>query len=63
MAAVVNGSFASPLANAQYPPASSTLPTNGLFSKVYNGTSGFNLLLTVFLILVAYDQCEISSTI
>ena len=57
MAAMTNGSFASPLADAQYSPVGA-LPAGGLLSAVYNGLSGFNLLLAAFTMLVAYDQCE-----
>lgn len=53
----MNGSFASPLADAQYSPVGA-LPAGGLLSAVYNGISGFNLLMTAFTMLVAYDQCE-----
>ena len=56
MAAVMNGSFASPIANADYIALSSV--DGGLFSKVYNGMSGLSLTVTVLLMLVAYDQCE-----
>ena len=54
MASVVNGSFASPLANANLPVSSDS----GLLSRVYNGTSGLNAFITFLLILVAYDQCK-----
>lgn len=56
MAAVVNGSFSSPIANADYTPISSG--DGGLLSKVYNGMSGLSATVTVLLILVAYDQCK-----
>lgn len=54
MATVVNGSFASPLANADFP----ILSDGGLLSRVYNATSGLSVFVTFLLILVAYDQCE-----
>lgn len=54
MASVVNGSFASPLANADY----MSVSDGGLLSRVYNGVSGLSVLVTIFLMLVAYDQCE-----
>lgn len=56
MASVINGSFASPLANADFPSASD----GGLLSRVYNGVSGLSVFVTFLLILVAYDQCELS---
>ena len=56
MAAVVNGSFSSPIATADYSPISSG--DGGLLSKVYNGMSGLSATVTVLLILVAYDQCK-----
>ena len=54
MASVVNGSFASPLANADFPVASD----GGLLSRALNGSSGLSLFITFLLMLVAYDQCE-----
>ena len=56
-AAVNNASFTSPVANADYS-ASLDAVTGGLLSRVYDGMSGFNLFLSLLLILVAYDQCE-----
>lgn len=55
MASSVNGSFASPLANADFPSVSD----GGLLSSVYNGVSGLSVFVTFLLILVAYDQCEL----
>lgn len=57
MASIPNGSFASPLTHAQYPLAPASTPA-GLVARVYNGTSAFSLLITAFLLLVAYDQCN-----
>lgn len=54
MAAVVNGSFASPIANADYTPSSPA--DGGLLSTAYNGMSGLNVTIAVLVILVAYDQ-------
>lgn len=62
MASMPNGSFASPLAHAQYPIAPVSTPA-GLVTRVYNGTSAFSLLVTVFLLLVTYDQCNGNSGI
>ncbi|KAL8791937.1 MAG: hypothetical protein Q9195_005513 [Heterodermia aff. obscurata] len=58
MAAVVNGSFASPLANAHYP-STSAFPSNGLFFQLYNGMNAVSLIMSALLMLVAYDQCSI----
>lgn len=55
MASVVNGSFASPLADANMP----VVLDNGLLSKVYNGMSGLNVCVSFLLVLVAYDQCKL----
>jgi len=54
MASLMNGSFASPLANADFPAVSD----DGLLSRVYNGMSGLSMFVTFLLMLVAYDQCE-----
>ena len=56
MAALMNGSFASPFANADYIALSSV--DGGLFSRVYSSMSGLSLTVTVLFMLVAYDQCE-----
>ena len=57
MDTILNGSFTSPLANANL-----RLPTDsddtGLLSSLYNGVSGWNAVLTLLLALVAYDQSE-----
>jgi hypothetical protein len=57
MDALANASFASPLANAnlKIPPGSSN---TGLLTGLYNGFNVWTALVTVFLTLVAYDQCE-----
>jgi len=55
MASIPNGSFASPLAHAQYPIVPPSTPA-GLVARVYNGRSAFSLLVTAFLLLIAYDQ-------
>ncbi|KAK4697285.1 sterol 22-desaturase, partial [Lecanoromycetidae sp. Uapishka_2] len=52
MASVLNGSFASPLANADF----SAISDDGLLSRMYNGMSGLSVFVTFFLTLVAYDQ-------
>lgn len=59
MDTVFNGSFTSPLANADLH-IPRDLDGAGLLSSVYNGVSGWNAVLTLILALVAYDQCEAS---
>lgn len=54
MASVLNGSFASPLASADF----SAVSDDGLLSRAYNGMSALSMFVTFFLMLVAYDQCE-----
>ena len=55
MASLVNGSFASPLADANL----RIVTEGGWLAKVYNGMSGLNVLISFLLVLVAYDQCEL----
>ena len=57
MASLVNGSFASPLADANL--SLKTVTEGGWLAKVYNGMSGLNVLISFLLVLVAYDQCEL----
>ena len=57
MASLVNGSFASPLADAN--PSLRIVTEGGWLAKVYNGMSGLNVLISFLLLLVAYDQCEL----
>lgn len=57
MAAAMNGSFSSPIADAAYKAVTNT-NNGGLLSRMYNGVNGLSFAITVFLILVAYDQCE-----
>ncbi|KAL6719855.1 RNA polymerase C-22 sterol desaturase [Lecanora helva] len=52
MASVVNGSFASPLAHADLP----IVPNNSLLSRVLSSINGLSVFVTLFLLLVAYDQ-------
>lgn len=54
MASLVNGSFASPLADANL----RIVTEGGWLAKVYNGMSGLNVLISFLLVLVAYDQGE-----
>ena len=58
MAAIVNATFASPIANADYTAFSPA--DGGILSRVYNGISGLSVTVTLLLILVAYDQCELT---
>ncbi|KAL9600040.1 MAG: hypothetical protein Q9219_003410 [cf. Caloplaca sp. 3 TL-2023] len=51
----VNGSFASPVADADYPRPIDTAGS-GLIGQLYDGLNGYSLILTIFLLLVAYDQ-------
>lgn len=51
----MNGSFPSPLANADYVSASD----GGLLSRAFNSISGLSAFLTFLMILIAYDQCEL----
>lgn len=53
----LNGSYASPLANAQYL-ANSNEVAGGFLSRIY-GLNSFSLIATVFLMLVVYDQCKL----
>ena len=55
MASLVNGSFASPLADANM----RIVMEGGWLAKVYNGMSGLNVLISFLLVLVAYDQCKL----
>ena len=58
MAAAVHKSFASPAANAEYPTALHDV-AGGLLARVYNGVSGTSMVVTMLLLLVAYDQCAL----
>jgi hypothetical protein len=60
MATHINGGFASPLADAQYP-APLNSGAGGFLSRAYNGLSAFNILALFFLTVVLYDQCELGS--
>jgi C-22 sterol desaturase len=56
MAAVQNASFASPLAHVGFGAFSENTLLDGVLSTI-TGLSGWTIALTVFLGLVAYDQC------
>ena len=55
MAAILKSSFASPTADAKYP---AVFPSSddGFLSRVYSGMSAWSIVLTLFLMLVTYDQ-------
>ena len=57
MAALSNGSFVSPLANLDHVAAMPITDSSFLF-HVYSGINAWSAVLTVLLMLVAYDQCE-----
>ncbi|KAI4096280.1 MAG: hypothetical protein LQ348_006311 [Seirophora lacunosa] len=50
-----NASFASPVADADYP-ASFDNGAEGFLAQMYSGLNGYSLVITTFLLLVAYDQ-------
>ena len=55
MASATNGTFASPLADGTLP---NTLNgDSGLLSSLFGTFNGYSLALSLFLVLVAYDQC------
>lgn len=53
---VANASFVSPTADAKFAQKISQFDTNGIVSTLLNGVNGWTITLTVFLMLVAYDQ-------
>lgn len=58
LAAALNRSFASPVSSFDYPAAQKTA-IEGLLLRIYDGISGFNVFVTLILVLVAYDQCKL----
>lgn len=54
--ASVNGSFASPAADASLHAAVAS--PSGLFMALVNNMSGWGAVLALFLFAVAYDQCQ-----
>lgn len=54
--ASINGSFASPAADASLHAAVTS--SSGLFMAIYNNISGWGAVLALFLFAVAYDQCR-----
>lgn len=59
MAGVVNASFSSPTADAQYPFVGG-VAEGGLLSQLFNGFNFLSVSVSLLLVLVAYDQCESS---
>lgn len=57
MAYAVNGTQASPLADASF--GNTDMPSeSGILSALYNGVNGLSLTVSVLVLLVAYDQCR-----
>jgi len=52
-----NASFVSPTADAKVAHTIAAFNASGVLSKMLNNLSGWQLVLTVILSLVAYDQC------
>jgi C-22 sterol desaturase len=57
MATASNGSFASPLADAKYAQIIGHPQLDGLLGRL-GELSGWQIALTLLLVLVAYDQCK-----
>ncbi len=57
-----NGTWASPVADAQYSQGLET-GTGGFIGQIYSGLSGYSLCVTLFLLLVAYDQCWLAQVL
>ena len=58
--AMMDGSFASPAANADY---AKTFPTDSsLLSRMYGGLNIWTVVLTTLLMLVVYDQCKLKTS-
>ncbi|KAI9816217.1 MAG: RNA polymerase C-22 sterol desaturase [Pycnora praestabilis] len=56
MAAAVNASFASPLADAKHAAGLEDNYVGAVMSQVYNGMGGWSIAISLLLMLVAYDQ-------
>ncbi|KAF2262155.1 cytochrome P450 61 [Lojkania enalia] len=52
----VNASFVSPTADAKFANVAAQLDVNGVVSTILSNLTGWKLVLTVLLVLVAYDQ-------
>ena len=55
----MNGSFASPVADAHYA-VSGSPESGGLLSRLINDATGWTVLTTILLVLIAYDQSELA---
>jgi C-22 sterol desaturase len=55
----VNASFVSPTADAKVAHQIAQLDVNGVLSTLLNNISATSLLLTLLMVAVAYDQCEL----
>ena len=54
---MANGTFASPAADVLF--AATLEPdTGGLLNQLCKGLNGWSVTISLFLILVAYDQCQ-----
>lgn len=53
----MNSSFSSLTADASYG-LGSAVTEGGLLSQIYNGMNFVTVTISLFLVLVAYDQCE-----
>jgi hypothetical protein len=62
VAMAVNGTFVSPTADAKIAHRIAQLPATGLLSTLLENVNGWTLVLTVFLMLIAYDQCRSKHT-
>ena len=58
---VANASFVSPTADAKFAQKINQFDTNGIVSTLLSGVNGWTITLTVFLMLVAYDQCKLET--
>lgn len=56
-----NVSFASPLADAKFAQIAGDSRLNNL-AALFSGVSGWQVAITILLVLVAYDQCTSSSS-
>lgn len=54
-----NVQYASPTADAQYAHKLGDLSVNGILNTVVERANGWSIALTLFLVLVAYDQCAL----
>lgn len=52
----VNASFASPSADAQFAPELRGTPIAGVLGRVLEGVNAWSVIVTLFAMLVVYDQ-------